>query len=1354
MKKLIQIFICIAMLVTSVMPSTFAMESLVSEEIIVTYPSAAITASAMVYQGSLTDYTYTGEGQRYLAGKGDVLTVRPKILKGGKYKVEVWNVAHEKGTQPTSMKVYCGGVGHDFYVPVQSGEIKFYDVGTYDFTPGSDNYIEIVNGNGFYYFDAFRFTLVEPDGTILESDLDINTTKSESDEYQIVTAPEKEVSIPTPKTGAVEIYVAQGNNGDGSRANPYGTIEEAQNKAREIIASGYPENGIVVYIKGGIYERRNTLVFRKEDSGTAENPVIYKAYDGEVKVIMGVAIDESASVDISKEVKKKLTKEGRDNIIALDLKKMGLDSIPFPGNNTGGLNGLVLPFNMLSGEYEYSVARYPNGSAQDNMGILEEWGVRRNSGPVRLRGSTYSISNPRQLRWADELNPMLSGMYGPEYQRMISQISEIDTNDMSLSLKEDAWIKPLEEAEYYAYNLLSELDVPGEFYVDSENCILYYYPHEGDNNEKYLTLDESSAVRFVDAKNVVLQNIRLVGGGGTAVIFDNSSSNCAFMGGEISGFSNHAAEIKGTNNTLRDCEIYNINGVGIEMQGGDNYSYTKSNNLVENCIIHDIAKKGSGSGIVVAGCGNIARHNYLYNLPDRCIQVGGNGNVVEWNRIERGCTKNSDTGAIYIINYGMGYGTVIDHNFVKDIYSTATGQRRSHAIYPDDYTCGMTITNNVIIDPKGSAICLRGANYTVDNNLIFETAKENSTSSAIMNSPGDVFDEAPDATGYNRYGRGIVAVDYENVPEYALAKEDLNSGLLGTVRNIDFTNNAIFYTHESYKERNNYEFGTFAANNSTYEGTTYITAVPDWDLSTLSDIDYDVIREHIPDFKDLEVEKMGIYKGGLRESGEYVVINREPASFNLIYPANGATNLDNIVKLQWDELVAGKCYDKAIVYIAENPEMTENVVSFEVEEASLELECEFGKTYYWTVVAEEAKTGEKMMNSGGPFSFSTVSKSVVFYDKLFEAKSLYRSTSTGNRAYFFKDGAKQELLNTITEIEKKNITTLEEMEMYEKVLDEAIEKYKSEKNPMDNMANYIYYDFQTDCIGQNPYSLYQRTSAKMSVTVEEDPTDPMNKVAKFNDINAEGYPHSNASASTCPEMMSFKRRSEGTIELQVSVMPSGSSSCFCVALSAGSGKDPWDGGNSADNIASVNFFTDKKIYGDKNKKYPLCDWEAMKWYDIKIVLDCEKNNYDVYVNGEMLAEDIPTYMDVSEKTVGQVRLNCTDGTDTDAIKQQTGIYYVDNIILKAAAEKGENPYLNSLSVNGNQLDEFIIDKYTYTVNMSESDFEVAAISYEADEDAKVSVWQNDNVKYVVVLSGSLESAKVYNIVNKGVNDNE
>ncbi len=117
-----------------------------------------------------------------------------------------------------------------------------------------------------------------------------------------------------------DFYVStKGNDSNsGTKDTPFLTIEKAVEAVRNTDKTN--KRGITVCVEAGEY-RVSSLEFTKEDSGTADCPITYRAYNGEVTLNGGVTLseDDFKSVKEYPEIFEILSPEAQKNVMVLDL---------------------------------------------------------------------------------------------------------------------------------------------------------------------------------------------------------------------------------------------------------------------------------------------------------------------------------------------------------------------------------------------------------------------------------------------------------------------------------------------------------------------------------------------------------------------------------------------------------------------------------------------------------------------------------------------------------------------------------------------------------------------------------------------------------------------------------------------------------------------------------------------------------------------------------------------------------------------------------------------------------------------------------------------------------------------------
>lgn len=98
------------------------------------------------------------------------------------------------------------------------------------------------------------------------------------------------IALAGQSAGAATLHVAtHGNDANpGTDSKPFASIERARDEIRRLKAAGpLPSGGIVVEVRGGVYEVPRAVEFSKQDSGASGSPIVYQARRGESVRLVG-----------------------------------------------------------------------------------------------------------------------------------------------------------------------------------------------------------------------------------------------------------------------------------------------------------------------------------------------------------------------------------------------------------------------------------------------------------------------------------------------------------------------------------------------------------------------------------------------------------------------------------------------------------------------------------------------------------------------------------------------------------------------------------------------------------------------------------------------------------------------------------------------------------------------------------------------------------------------------------------------------------------------------------------------------------------------------------------------------------
>ena len=510
-----------------------------------------------------------------------------------------------------------------------------------------------------------------------------------------------------PVIDPMNIFVAADgdDSNDGSIDTPLQTLAAAKDMVRELKSISL--SPIIVNFRAGEYFIDTQVAFTAEDSGSPITPVTYQAYNGE-KVMFngGVKINASDITPVTDTVvlSRIIDKDAAGKLMQLDYSNTGIE---FPEMMVAGSSGRITdmtPEIHINGS-ALSPSRYPNdiaGSAylRTTDAIADEENYKTE--PFTL---TYADAEDRAASYwtADTLKDLyIYGFVAHDWIDGVYKIADFDMAARTFTTTVGSDYLPRTDTRICFFNVLEEIDSPGESYNDRVNKKIYFYPtadmataevYISKLSEYMLSLTDVNYTTFKDIEFTYTRN---------RIIDANNVDNFVIDGCTIAHTSYNAITIIGTNCAVRNSHIYDTAKGGINFNGGDRMKLISGNNVIENNTLHNNARifKTYQPAISAQSVGLLIRNNELYNNPHELIAIGANDVIIEYNEIYNAVLESADMGAIYYGRDPSVMGVEIRYNYFHDI-GNQYGGIGQQSIFSDDGNTMPHIHHNIFY--KGSS---------------------------------------------------------------------------------------------------------------------------------------------------------------------------------------------------------------------------------------------------------------------------------------------------------------------------------------------------------------------------------------------------------------------------------------------------------------------------------------------------------------------------------------------------------------------------------------------------------------------------------------------------------------------------
>ncbi|MFC1738613.1 hypothetical protein ACFL1G_06160 [Planctomycetota bacterium] len=475
------------------------------------------------------------------------------------------------------------------------------------------------------------------------------------------------------------LYVAPDgdDSNPGTEAKPFATLEQAQKEVQKF-KQNVPKP-ITVFVREGTYYLSRPVVFTPADSGTDLQPITYAAYPGEKPTISG---------GVKLGVK---WQPYRNGIMKCSVPK-GMDFNQF----------------FINGKRQMR-ARYPNFDPEKPL--VGEGGYL-NTTSAGEREFTYDPETFTKKKWAQPTDAIVHIFPGSYWNNFQFRVKSVNRDKHLIKLGEGGWQTALldnpddffgtalsEGSHFFIDNVFEELDAPGEWYLDSEESVLYYLPPSGsdlDNArievgllkqlievkgsrqkpvrhlnfnglrfthtsatfmDEYITpstgdwgIRRGGAVFMAGVEDCAIEDCFFDAVGGNALYIDHHARRIRVYGNTFSYTGDSAVCLVGKSHVIENGKMpCPICGAESYWSFGDEPKDYPAYCLISNNLMHNIGVYGKQTaGVFMAmTLKNTVSHNYIHDMPRAAICINDpffGGHIIEYNIMRDNVQETNDHG--------------------------------------------------------------------------------------------------------------------------------------------------------------------------------------------------------------------------------------------------------------------------------------------------------------------------------------------------------------------------------------------------------------------------------------------------------------------------------------------------------------------------------------------------------------------------------------------------------------------------------------------------------------------------------------------------------------------------------------
>lgn len=520
----------------------------------------------------------------------------------------------------------------------------------------------------------------------------------------------------------------------GTQASPVASLPRAAELVRKARAQK-PADAVTVWVGEGTYVLNESLNLGAADSGSAAAPVVWRGVKRDAVRILGARPIAPAQLSPVKDpaILARLAPEAKGQLLEYDLTANAVrnaETFPDYQRDPADLCALFYDGQRLP------LSRWPNGSY--GYSTMKRVLSSGNMSARKSDGGVFEYREDRPERWQGALaegGVWIRGFWRVPWVAETLRVKAIDPKQRTLTLAVSTgngigskYSKLVDgtrigdgKENWFALNLIEEIDQPGEWAVDFKRRKLYLFPPAPIQDGQLTIADNARPlIVFDDASFITLRDLSLSQQIGDGIAITDGQS-VQLLGCALNGVVRRGVVVRGGNgHRIQSCDISEVGLTGIDLLGGDRKTLTSSGFKVVNNHLWHIALNAPVPALT-AGLdaknqnlvGAHVAHNRIHDVSYGGITFGGNDNVFEANEIYRVGLDGGDLGGFYTTGGWTTRGNVVRRNFIHH-------SMNANAIYMDDGGSGLLMEDNLIYQTATGLFIGGGHDHIAHRNIMVD----------------------------------------------------------------------------------------------------------------------------------------------------------------------------------------------------------------------------------------------------------------------------------------------------------------------------------------------------------------------------------------------------------------------------------------------------------------------------------------------------------------------------------------------------------------------------------------------------------------------------------------------------------